>query len=151
MSNPTPSSSVDQALLSQGLIRRFLEPEEHLRPDLREIFALVNSPTPLPSCSQIAVIETLPPESKIIGLLTFQLVAHAEPFWIDPLYRRKGLWRPLAQFVDEFLASSPVLSVYSTPTSDSTVHMVGQMGFEYYGRVYQKTYKKEKEEEKEKG
>ena len=71
---------------------------------------------------------------KVVGIMVLQLVAHAEPIWIEEAYRGNGLWKEMADMADGYfqeMADNGILKgVYTQPTSEESVHIAKAMGME---------------------
>lgn len=101
------SASFTTKPLEDVLSFSFLDPEEfHL---LKPIFDEYNAILPLKSVSQIA-IATDETTNEIVGFYCFQLLPHAEPLWIHPNFRNKGIWVKLVEMI------YPLTERFSSPT-----------------------------------
>lgn len=71
---------------------------------------------------------------RIVGILTLQLVAHAEPIVITESHRGNGLWKEMASMMDGYLQTmadeGALQGVYNQPTHPEAQHLCEVMGFQ---------------------
>lgn len=71
--------------------------------------------------------------TQIVGIMTLQLVAHAEPIWISQAYQGNGLWREMADtlngYLQEMANQGALKGIYTQPTSEETRAICRKMGF----------------------
>ena len=71
-------------------------------------------------------------QERIVGIMVLQLVAHAEPIWIEEGYQGNGLWKEMALTLDGYLQEMAnqgvVQGIYTQPTRDETKAICEKMG-----------------------
>lgn len=107
------------------LIYKFLSPEEFYLLD--EFFDREGVPRLDPTFAKVAAAID-PEKGKVVGFVTLQLVAHAEPIIIEEEYRGQGVWRQICRMIDEYATLSGVPGVFTQPNSEQTKHMAAEMG-----------------------
>jgi len=100
----------------------FLDPEDYHR--LTPIFEENEGALPLPSISQIAVVER-EDTNEIVGFYVFQLIPHAEPMWIHPDFRSSGVWVQLASMIEPLTNRRDTYIIATTP---QTIAMCDRLG-----------------------
>lgn len=67
---------------------------------------------------------------QVVGILVLQLVAHVEPFIIEPDYREQGLWREMGEMMAGYAGAVGLPGVYTQPTHPEARAMCEKLGFE---------------------
>lgn len=106
---------------------RFLQPDEfHL---IDHYFDQENVARLDPEWSKVAAAIDLD-TNQIIGIMCLQMVPHLEPIIVDPAYRGRGLWEPMAQLMDGYCNVLQIPGAYTQPTHAKAEAMATAMGFE---------------------
>lgn len=105
---------------------KVLDPEQYYLLDRFYEGAAIPRPDPTFSRVFAAIDESI---GQIIGFITLQLVAHAEPIYIDPAYREMGVWSTLCAMLDANAIGSGLVGIYTQPTTPKTKHMCESFGF----------------------
>lgn len=95
-----------------------------LDPGFSRVFAAIEDD---PGTLDSALIPPSPP--RVVAFIVLQLVAHAEPIYVEPAYRAAGVWQFLAAMLEAYCLGSGVGGVYTQPTTDKTRHMCEEMGW----------------------
>lgn len=97
------------------------------------IFASYGSPAPDPDyCKIVGAFEG----DQLVGFMCLQFVAHVEPTWISEPYQGSGIWRALADHIDQFVGTNKAL--YVTVPDERTAHMCTEYGFTRIGEAYER-------------
>lgn len=67
---------------------------------------------------------------ELIGFISLQLVAHAEPIFVKPEYRKSGLGLELTQIMDEYCETLGLPGLYVQPTNLAAEKLASYVGFE---------------------
>lgn len=72
-------------------------------------------------------------KGKVVGIIALQLVAHAEPIWVEKEYQGEGLWRRMGSYLDGYLkemaSQGAVYAIYTQPTRKGVEEICKQFGF----------------------
>lgn len=92
---------------------------------LAPIFAQFNAQLPEPAFSRIAIAMTA--DNEIAGFYCLQMMAHAEPMWVNPKYRGSRVWLRLAEIID---ANRRGTKTYIIAENDESAKMCEMLGME---------------------
>lgn len=85
----------ERELNTDKICFRFLEENEYWK--LVDVYNEYGGDIPNPKLSRVAVAEK---DDEIIGFAVFQLIPHAEPFWIREDHRGTNIWVKLASMIE---------------------------------------------------
>lgn len=114
-------------MIKDNITVRFLNPDEYSLID--RFFDDEKVPRLDPVWSKVvAAFDTT--TDQVVGIMVLQLVAHAEPIIIDPVYRGEGIWRPMAEMMDGYAEFVCIPGLYTQPTGEAAKAICRKMGFE---------------------
>lgn len=128
--------------MATGYELKWLDPEDYelIAPYFRE----EQSPMPNPQFSR--VLASLTPEGQLAGFVVLQLVAHAEPIWVDPKHRGNKIASQLTEGMDGYLRGLNLPGVYTQPSNPTAEALCRKAGLEpapfpLWVKVYDDVYK----------
>lgn len=107
------------------MIYKSLDPEEFYLID--RFYAGCAVPRPDPNFSRI--FAAIDDNHQVVGFVVLQLVAHAEPIYVDPAYRGSRVWVHLTAMLAAYCELHQIAGVYTQPTSDATRKICERMGW----------------------
>lgn len=92
------------------------------------------------------VLGAFTPEGELAGFVSLQLVAHAEPIFVEPAYRNSGLGLNLTQKMDDYCQALGLPGLYVQPTNLAAQKLASCVGFEpsehsLWVKMYDDNYK----------